>query len=684
MKRLIISFAVITFFFSTLQAQVDRTKPPLPGPPPKIEIGSYQKQVMANGLTVILVENHKIPSVSYNLFIDIDPIMQGDQEGYVDFAGSLLGTGTQTRTKDQINDEIDFIGANMNFFARGFSASCLKKHNEKLLEIVSDALINPNFTQEELEKIRKQTLSGLAAEKTSPDAISDRINSLVVFGKDHPYGHRESEASVNAITLDQCKNYYTTYMRPNKAYLAIVGDITMQEAIPLIEKYFSKWEKKDVPTYQYPTPMAPPTNTIALVDRSNSVQSVIKVSYPVPFKIGDKDYIRGRIMNTILGGGTFRLYNNLREKHGYTYGSYSSLNPDKYIGSFTANAEVRNSVTDSSLVQIMAEMNRLMNEPVPQAELDMVKNYVSGTFALSLEKPETVATFAQNIERFGLPKDYYEKYLTNIAALTPEDIQQAAREYLKPGNCYIVVVGKAEEISKKLEVLTPGTRIRYFDVEGKEYDPTQVLKPIPAGMTAQMVNEKYIEAVGGRKNLEKVKDLTINMTTTMQGMTLTFKSYRKAPNKFLLEIGMGGMVVSKQLYDGNKAAVTSPQGNEEPSGEELELMKNEALFNPELDYAKNGITITLLGIEDIKGVPAYKMEIKFPSGQKNYAYYDIKTGLKIRELNEQGPTDLSDYREVKGIKYPFVLEAEIQGQALKMQVQSIEVNTKIKDDIFKI
>lgn len=684
MKKIIIYITTALFLISNIQAQVDRTKKPLPAPPPKIEIGSYQKQVLPNGMTVILVENHKIPKVTYNMVIDFDPIMEGDMQGYVDLAGGLLGTGSKNRTKDQINDEIDFIGANVHFNAQGFFATCLKKHNEKLLEIISDALINANFTQEELDKAKKQTLSGLAAEKTDPNAISDKINKLVVFGKDHPYGNSMSEASVTAVTLDKCKEYYSTYIHPNKAYLAIIGDITIAEAMPLITKYFGNWEKKDIPTHKYAIPQPPAKNTVALVDRPASIQSVIKLSYPVPFKVGDKDYIKAKVMNTILGGGTFRLYNNLREKHGYTYGSYSQLTQDRNIGNFLANAEVRNPVTDSSIVQILYEMKRMTEEAVPQDELSMVKNYVSGSFALSLEKPETVANFALNIERYGLPKDYYENYLKNIAAITSDDIKLAANEYLKPNNCNIVVVGKAEEIAKPLSALTPGTNIRYFDTDGKEYDPTQKVQQAPANLTAEMVNEKYLEAIGGRKQLEKVKDITMIMSTSMQGMTLNFKNYKKAPNKLLVEISMGGSVVSKQIFDGTKGFVTSPMGNQELTADELAAMKNEALFLPELNYAANNITLKLLGIENVKDKPAYKIEISMAGGKKSTVYFDVNTNLKIREISDQGTTDFSDYRDVSGVKFPYSVEAEMQGKNIKFQIDSIEINTKLKDDLFKI
>ncbi len=684
MKKIWIPVLLTLWFILPVQAQLDRSKPPQPGPSPKIDIGEYQRSILDNGLTLIVVTNHKLPRITCNMLIDYDPVMEGANKGYAGITGSLLGTGTITRTKDQINEEIDFMGASVGFNDRGFFASCLKKHAGKMFEIIADALINARFSQEELDKIRKQTLSGLAMEKTSPDAISDRLNRQVMFGTAHPYGENENERSVESVTLEQCQTFYQTYFKPNIAYLAIVGDITMEEALPMVKQYFGLWQKQEVPRHTYSIPEPPAKNTISLVDRPVSVQSVIKVSYPVMIKPGDRDYIRGKLMNVILGGGTFRLFNNLRETHGYTYGAYSQLNHDKVIGSFTASAEVRNSVTDSAIVQILYEMERLRTEVVPADELEMVKNYVSGTFALSLEKPETIAGFALNIERFGLPADYYRNYLKTISDITPEDIMQAARTFLKPQQANLVVVGKAEEIAKPLAALTPGNRIRYFDNEGKEYDPALQLKPAPAGVTAESINEKYLEAIGGRKKLGKIKDITMSLTTTVQGMTLTFKNYRKAPNKFLMEISMGGMVMSKQVFDGSRGLVTSPMGNEEAEGEVLETLKTEAIFFPELDYAKHNIRAALLGIEDIDGKQAYKIEYRYPGEKRTTIYYDVANGLKIREVSDEGSTNYSDYRDVKGMMFPYQMDADIQGQSLKLQVTEIEMNKKLKDDLFKI
>lgn len=685
MKKIIrITLIILAAFQFNLHAQLDRSKAPAPGPAPKIIVGSYESFTLSNGLKVFVVENHKLPKVNFTMVFDYPPVFEADRQGYVAISGDLLGTGTKTRSKDQINEEIDFMGASLNFSASGFNASCLTRHCDKLMNVIGDVLSNSVFTQEELDKTRKQFISGLAAEKKDPGAISERVSKVLMFGKNHPYGQVTTEQSLENVSLAHCDEFYQNYVRPNISYLAVVGDITLQEAKNLCEKHLASWQSRNVAfgPAQEIKPLTEPR--IAMVDRAASVQSMIKIGYPVNLKIGDPDYIKARVANTILGGGTFRLFENLREKHGWTYGSYSQLSPDKLAGNFTATAEVRNSVTDSAITQMLFEMKRMGEEKVPQDELSLVKNYVSGTFALSLENPQTIANFALNTHRYALPADYYQNYLQNIAAITPDDILAVSKKFITPDKANILVVGKAEEVAKPLAGLAKGGKIDYFDVDGNPVDKTKKMKQAPAGVTAESVVEKYLEAIGGRKKLSKIQDVTMTMSTTMQGMSISIKSINKAPNKMFVEVGSGGMVFSKQVFDGTKAMMSSPMGNQELSGNELEDMKNQAILNIELDYAKNGIKLELLGIEPLDGKETYVIQLTYPKGNKETEYYDIATGLRLRKVGSQGPTDMKDYREVKGILFPFVIQQEMEGMSMKMNVESIELNTKPSDDIFKI
>jgi zinc protease len=704
MKNIILALIAVLLFTLPVSAQVQKIKakptdpavvaPPLdrsirpqPGPAPVIKIGTYESFELPNGLKVYVVENHKIPRLTYSLILDYDPIFEGDLAGYSDFAGQLMRTGTTTRSKDQIDEAIDNIGASLNTASDGINASCLTRHNEELLAIMSDILLNANFKAEELEKIRTQTLSGLEAEKNDPKAISARVNSVVVYGPTHPYGLSANEESVKKITLEKCNEFYHTYFKPNIAYLAIVGDISVEQARPLVEKYFSAWQKGEVPQARYMSPKAPAKTTVVMVDRPNAVQSTINVTYPVDLKPGSPDEIKVKLTNSILGGGTFRLFNNLREKHGWTYGAYSSLQSDKLTARFNASAEVRNPVTDSSFTEILSEMGRIRTEPVPDDELNMVRNFMMGNFGRSLENPATVANFALNTARYNLPKDYYANYLTNLASLTAADVQLTAQKYIRPDNSYLIAVGKAEDLVPKLKKFAKSGDILYYDTEGNLYDPSKKLKPAPAGMTADQVITNYVNAIGGAKKLKKIKDMSVKAETSMQGQTINFDTWVKAPDKMLFQVGSGAMVFAKQTYNAGKGVSSSPMSGETKpmEGEELAGMKEAATMFPEMNYTALGYKLELLGIEEQKDQKQYyKVQVTKSADKKDIEYYDVTSGLKVRTEGKEQYSEYSDYRDAGGVLVPYAVMQTMGQQTFNLKVTEVKLNSKLKDDLFEI
>lgn len=691
-----VAFAAIPQFLSGQQVKtrkasaekekLDRSVRPQPAPAPVINIGKYESFELDNGLKVFVVENHKIPRVSYSLILDYNPVPEGNMAGMADFTGQMLRTGTTNLTKDELDEAIDFIGASLSTSSTGIYASALKKHNDQLLTLMADVLMNPSFKEEELAKLKTQAISGLKAQENDPEAISDRISKQLVYGAAHPYGESMTEKSVENISVDHCRSFYQAFFRPNIGYMAIVGDITKAEAMELMQKYLGNWEKAEVMQFVPETPAPPASTVVAIVDRPDAVQTALRIGYPVELQPGSEDAIKARVMNTILGGGTFRLFNNLREDKAYTYGAYSQLNADKLTGRFNVNTEIRNSVTDSAIHEVFHEMRRIREELVPEDELSLVKNYLNGNFALSLERPQTVANFAISTARYDLPADYYANYMKNLAAVTAEDIRNVAGKYIKPENSVILAVGKAAEIAPKLDKFTNGKAIQYYDFNGKEYDPNTRVKPAPEGVTAETVLKSYISAIGGEKAMNKIKDMTMMASTTMQGMTIGFDFYRKSPNKYMMKVGAGEMVFQKMVFDGTTAKLVSPMGGESKvlEGDELEDMKVEAELNQELHYGRLGVTLALEGIEEIDGTEAYRLMLTYPSGKQSTQYFDVKSGLKIKELSEQGTATFGDYREVNGVKFPFAISQQMGPQTIDLKVLSIKINSKLKDDLFSI
>ncbi|MEQ9591427.1 MAG: pitrilysin family protein, partial [Cyclobacteriaceae bacterium] len=360
-----------------------------------LKIGEYESFTLKNGLQVFVVENHKLPRVQFSIQLKHGPIWEGEKVGYISIAGNLIGTGTTSRSKAQLDEEVDFIGASLSTSASSVYASSLTKHSDKLLELMTDVLFNPSFDEGELEKLKTQSISGITAGQDDPNTIASNVRGILLYGKDHPYGEVATVESVKSVTLEDCKSYYQKYFKPNNAYFVIVGDVTIKQAKSIANKNFSKWTSGEVEKLDYTNPTAPEKTFVALIDRPSSVQSIINVTYPVNLEIGSPDVIKARVMNYILGGNfSSRLNQNLREKHAYTYGAGSSLRSDELIGSFNANASVRNEVTDSAVHEIMYELRRIVDESVSESELAAAKASIAGAFGRSLEQPQTIASFA--------------------------------------------------------------------------------------------------------------------------------------------------------------------------------------------------------------------------------------------------------------------------------------------------
>jgi len=688
MKNILLLMSLLLMVFS-IQAQVDRTKAPEPAAAREIKIGDYQRFTLKNGLQVFVIENHKLPRVQFSIQLKNDPILEGDKAGYTDMAGTLMGTGTKTKTKAQLDEATDFIGANLSTSSNSIFASSLTKHSAKLLDLMSDVLHNPAFSAEEMEKLKIQTLSGLAAGKDDPNTIIGNVRRALVYGKNHTYGEMTTEKTVGAITLEDCKNYYNTFFKPNNAYLIIVGDIDLKTAKSLSEKYFDKWLAGEVKNPTYPIPQAPSKTIVALVDRPSSVQSVINVAYPVEVKTGTQDAIKARVANQILGGSfSARLMQNLREKHAYTYGSSSSLNPDNLIGNFNATASVRNAVTDSSVNELMNELKKIANEPATESELASAKASISGAFGRSLESPQTIAGFALNTAKYNLPKDYYNNYLKYIDAVTVADVQASSKKFIRPDNAYIIVVGKGAEIADKLKRFG---ELKYYDINGDSYVPSKTIE-LPAGLTAEKVIANYLDAIGGLKKIQEVKTVKTIMKANFQGTELTSTTTKKSPGMSLMEISVMGIVMQKSVTDG-KESVAVYNGQKvlsDAASKEWKLF--DAYPVPETMLGVMKVEANLKSVEVLDGKEAFVVEYLFLAGEKITVYFDKETGLKVQMLQTvkgpQGevivPTKYQNYKEVNGLKFPHTILISSEPMNSDFQVFSLEVNVPVENAVFKV
>lgn len=687
MKNIFVLKTLVLLLFAQIAvAQNDfRKTAPKPGPAPKIELGKAEQFTMKNGLKVIVVENHKLPRVSFQIFVDVPPMVEGELTGTAKLAGQLLNKGTTTRTKAQIDETVDFMGASLNTSQTGVVGSCLSRYTDKLLEVMADVLLNPTFPTEEFDKSKKQAVSALAQSKDDPNAIAENVASAINFGKNHPYGEVVTEKTLEKITVDKCKVFYQTYFKPNISYLIITGDIKLADAKKIAPKYFGDWKQDDVKKSKFDTPQKPAAAQLDFVDKAGAVQSVINVTYPIELKNGAEDAIKASVMNTILGSyfGS-RLMQNLREKHAYTYGARSVLTPDPVIGYFNAYASVRNEVTDSAIVEFLAELNRLRKEDVPDEELNMVKNVMTGNFARSLEDPTTVARFALNTARFNLPADYYANYLKNLSMVSAADIKAMAAKYISPDKAHILVVGNKDEVADKLGQFSADKKLRFYDTYGNPIE--QAGMDIPTGATAQTVLSDYLNAVGGKK-LDEIKTVYMNTSASIQGMELVTELNHMAPNKLEMAQSMMGNIIMQSVFDGEKG-INIQQGQKSPmEGTDLEDMKIDGHLFPERFYQQLGVKTELKGIEMIEGKKAYKIQVEYPSGAKKTHYFDMETSLKVREIEDKRGTlvtnDIKGYMDVNGIKFPASISITgVLPIPLTMSTKEVEVNGEMDANLF--
>lgn len=687
MKKIFsIAFALMLALGAT--AQLDRSQRPEPGPAPELDFGKYKLYELKNGLKIIVVEDDKLPRLSMNLIVDRDPVQEGDKAGYVSLAGQMLRQGTTNLTKDQLDEEIDFIGASLNTGSASIYTSGLSKYAEKLVSLMADVAMNPSFPEEEFDKLKKQQISGLESEKDDPEAVSAKVFNAMLYGQDHPYGEMTTVATTENVELEDCKTYYNNYWVPNNTYIAVVGDIKAKDAKKLIKEYFGDWEMGNVHENVYEKPSEPSGIEVSLVNKSSAVQSVVALGNTIELKPGDEDVIKLQLANQILGGGSLgRLFQNIREDKGYTYGAYSSYDEDELIGEFSAEASVRNEVTDSAIVEFLAEFERLRTEPVSEEDLQGAKNYIIGSFGRALESPQTIARFALNIQRYDLPEDYYENYLSKLGNLTAQDVMDAANKYIKTDAMHIVVVGKGVEVAEKLKQFG---NVSYYDEEGNVTDAPS--KPVPAGLTADSVLAMYINALGGEENLSKVKDVAMYYDATIPGAPMKISAVRmqKRPNKFKMELTAAGMgTLNKTVFDGEKGHMSGMQGEQEMEGEDLEELKEQGKFFPELNYASEDYTLALTHMDKVNGEETYVMVVTDKDGNKSTEYYSADSGLKLKEESTeegpQGPMTVSqtygDYKEVGGVMWPHSMVLD-QGQQIQFTVTDIKVNSGLKDSEF--
>jgi predicted Zn-dependent peptidase len=692
MKKLLLLVAISAI--TGVNGQIDRSVRPKAAAAPAINIKNSEVFKTANGITVVLSENHKLPRVSFNMVMGASPMIEGSKAGANQLMGQLLLSGTAARSKDVLDKEIDYMGATLNADGSSLYLSCLTKHLEKSLGIMQDVLMNPTFPESEFARIKKQAESGLLAAKSSPDEMAGNAERKINF-PNHPNSDVMNEASLAAITREDIVANFKQIFTPDGAYLVIVGDINKEQASKMVDQYFGSWKGTAVYKQDYSSLFKNKGNRVIFVNKPGAVQSVINVTFPVAVRPGEKDQLALNVLNSIFGGGAFgsRLMQNLREDKAYTYGCYSDLQVTRDGSWLSASGSFRNDVSDSAITQLLYEFNRIAEGYVTEDELNLAKSVMAGGFARSLESPQTIARFALNIIRNNLESDYYQNYLKRLEAITKEDVLNMAQKYFTNG-FNIIVVGN-EAVLDKIKAFDADGKIEKLDAFGNEVKDVKKAK-----ISADELLTNYVNAVtltnspkALAKKMKKIKSISKETSITIPGapMTLKLTEVNIAPNKEAMKLEAQGMVFTSSYFDGTKGAEKNMQTGEKTMTEaEIAAKKKSAGFFPEMSYKTTGMIYELKGIETINNKDYYVLATNDGESQR-FDYYDVTTYMKYKtnSISQQGGESAEitvmydDYREVNGLMIPYKLVQVIGEMSLEGTVKEVLFNSKIDDSLFK-
>jgi predicted Zn-dependent peptidase len=447
-------------------------EPPAPTAAKQVNFPDYGELVIANGLKVYVVENHEVPVVSSVLVVRAGTM---DDEFLAGFTAEMVREGTKKRTKAQFDEAIEGVGGSIgsgaSIHTSQMSSTVLKKDVALALELMADATINPRLPPESLDKVKDAAVQGLKSSKAQAAVLAQTLFGMVAYPKDHPYGRPfPTEERIKAVSLDDLKAFHDKFYRSNNAFLILSGDITPEEAKPLVEKAFGKWKSID-PAQIPPNPLNKFTNytlpdklVVHLVDRPASAQAEIVVGN-LALARNHPDWEKAYLANQVLGAdATGRLFMDIREEKGLTYGIYSSVSTGQAPGTFEIGTSTKTKSAGEMLTAIFDHLRRIREEPMPAEDVARVQAKITGSFPLQLETADQIAGKVSETLIYGLPADYYKVYRDKIAAVTPEDAATAAKKYMH-AIPHVVVVGKAKKIEEQIKQALPEATIVKYDTD---------------------------------------------------------------------------------------------------------------------------------------------------------------------------------------------------------------------------
>ncbi len=665
---------------------IDLTKKPGAGSLGAVSFPKYEQFTLSNGLRVILVEDHEQPTVF--LRVQVEMGSAGEEKiGATSMMASLLTKGAGKRTALDISTTLDGVGASVSagasddaFFVFGYA---LKKQLPLLLDVFSDVIIRPTFPQEEMDKLKPQALATVKNRKSSASALANAMANIALYGKEHPYARLATEKTVEALKLEDIKSVYTRIVRPNVATLAVVGDMTKKEVVALLEKSFADWKQSDIVKPAVP-PVKPMKPGIYFVERPGSVQSqVVFVSQAVPFN--HPDYIKTQLLANLMGSSGFgsRLMQTLRETYSYTYTPFCRVGSNRWANTIRGGAAVRDAVTDSTVLVLRREFDKLSSQDTPDSLVKSTQQFVVGNYLMGFEESSFIAALLQDAIANGISIEKVKNYPVEYSSLTAADLRATAKQYASIDNAYIVVCGSAD-VLKKLEALNLGPINRYTN-------ELEIASPYTKmTMTVEQLMKRHIDALGGADSIAQIKTVVatgdVNLAMGGQKVKGTVSMSMKAPNKGTSQLKVLVPPINIQKWVNGDIVFEDQMGRmTQAEGSQADAEKFEARIFPVASLTDLGYSVTILGKKDglvwLEAVSKHGDKRKIALDGETYLTHTVESTSDT----PQGPMPITQYYKnyvvVNGTKLPGIIELKNGPIGLTMTL-SYKANQPLDDTLF--
>ena len=656
-----IKLLVVAIIFSQFAIAQDYKlgEKPEPLESKKFEFPAYKEATLDNGLRVFVIEDHEQPMLSFNILMPGGDALESKKDA-AGFAAALIMKGTKTKSAFDISKVLDGLGANLSVsnsteFTR-VSGSSIIKHKEVLFDMLVDVMTNPTFPKEELDKIKVQAKAGIKSEKGDPGSLASNMSKKALFGLDHPYASVSTEETVDAITVEDIKKYYKDFYLPNSSSMVIVGDFKTDDIIKELNKKLATWKKGDLVKLEIPAPKPMPKG-IYFIERKGSVQSAVRyANMTVPFN--DADYmninVASHVINSSFAGRMFKI---IREKHSYTYSPTGGHSSNRFYNYSIFGSDVRNDVTDSTIISINDEiLGDLYKNGPSKEEMETIKQFRIGQFYLSFESSGFLGSLIQSYDFKGVPIRMIKEYPNQYDKVSALDVQKAVTKYLNPADGYVIVVGDPS-VKEQLEKF--GTVFTY----DTDYKPATGLTS--ASIDADDLLENYTKALGGE---DELKDYDVIQATGIVSMSASGQNLPGKTEMIYTKTGKMYRLVdlnvykSEELYNGTTGWEISTSGTIMKEGNDLKSMKFDADPFKYANAVKHGYNL------QVKGKKGNQVVAEMKEGDKliETLYFNSESYLleKVEMLQDTPRGSLlvvvnySDYKDVDGMKLPTVSKTE--------------------------